>query len=324
MSRFVVFLLCILFAGLVLVRMQNNAPPENKTLEKPKKQDAPRPLVPEVRLEKSLEDTLKDRQKAEQIIDFCNRAEQNTAEDWFTQADRLAFFVRIYLGEWQLPKYNKALTEKKVFLEKLLPPDDLFEVSEKKALRDALLAMHAALATMHANYRELERYVRDPSIQDDGVLGKRLSRKITEAYAQFGLAKKDYFALLEKKAVPAENIFLVDNPLKRQILEARILFSLLRAISFELSKDTVDLAKTRALEEEVRTHIAEAERPPFKGKPLSERRYRAFLKEIKIYADDLAQGNQEGFYPHVRKALNLDLANIRTAYNDFAKNVNDQ
>ncbi len=314
MRRSITVLLVLLLSGLFCVYFLKNAPEDKAEKHVVQKKNTE---VQPVQISEA------DRERAGQILDFFNTAEKNTSEDWFTQADHIAFFVRIYLGEWQLPKYDKPLIDQKSFLQKLSPPDDLFDPSKKKSLQAAVARMYEALATMHSSYRELERYVGDTTIQDDGVKGKRLSKKINAAYQTFGRAKKEYFSLFEQEAVWAENIFLEDNPLRRQILEAKVLFSLLRDVSFELSSDTVDLSKTRALEKQIFAHIEKAERPPFKGHPLAERQYREFLKKARLYAEDLRLGNQEGFYPHVRNLLNTDLANIRSGYNAFIQYLND-
>ena len=120
----------------------------------------------------------------------------------------------------------------------------------------------------------------------------------------------------------AEDVFLYDAPLRRQIMCARAIFALLQDISWALAEDK-QRSVSRELEKKLQALCAYAAEPPFRGKPLVERAYREFLKHLNFYLEILHLGNEEGFFPHIRKDLNDSLADCRSAYNAFAALLNE-
>ncbi|MBQ7457356.1 MAG: DUF3829 domain-containing protein [Desulfovibrio sp.] len=281
---------------------------QTKPLEKEKEQEPAPPSAHE-------------KAHAEQVLAFFNQIEGAIEAPWLTQADAIAFFIRIYLGEWELPKYTKIPAPQRLFFKTLLPDEALFSPSLRQSLQKHLEIMANALDTMQTTYQELERYVIDPH-QDDGVKGKRLARTINAAYERFSSARKSYVGLLENEATQAENTLLIDFPLKRQILAARKLFSLQRQITDELAKNAIDTKALTHLFTTFNNEANEAAKPPFKESPLKERAYRHFLSHIQIYAKDVEQGINEGFFPDLRRKLNEDITKTRTSYNDFVRLLN--
>ena len=259
---------------------------------------------------------------ASQVLQFANAAETVVSAGWFAQADRIAFFIRIYLGEWELAILPKVKIGRASSIQRLLPPDQLLspELTQKMAEQIALMAEH--LDAMLKTYDELKKYVQDTTIMDEGVLGKRLAAQINKSYERFALARKSYFSLLETESLPAEDLFLAQSPLRRQIIAARGIFALFAEITAQLSRETICREAIIDLQKRLSLLLAYAEEPPFKDSPLKERAFRAFLKSVHIYLSDLDVGVREGFYPHVRKALNNSQLACRTSYNDFAQYLN--
>ncbi|MBQ7618083.1 MAG: hypothetical protein IJS50_04335 [Desulfovibrio sp.] len=279
----------------------------------PPPQKQPKPAVKEE--EKKVSQA--ELKKAAAILDFFNQAETKLATNWFSLADQLAFFVQIYLGEWQLPKLPKITADRQQAKKDLIPSKGLWEEELVLVLQEEVDKMSKALLEMEKGYQDLTNYVLDPELMDNGVKGKRLARNILACHKRFTLAKNKYFELLEKDALPAEDLFLQDHPLKRQILATRSIFSLFRQISEILGEEQVERQKLSQLSEKLKEQLSNAMAPPFKDKPQKERVYRAFLKEVSLYSADLERGLQEGFFPEIRKLLNDDLVNCRQRYNEF-------
>lgn len=264
--------------------------------------------------------TQTDLQMADEILDFCNVATETFNYGWFAQADLIAFFVRIYLGEWQvaiLPKNEDTAND----IAKLTPNSDLFSEETRNYLTAELKKMSQALDKMLADYDRLTKYFQDDSVIDEGIKGKQLAAQITANYSLFQTARKNYFGVLDEESKIAEDVYLTSAPLRRQIMAARFLFALFQEVSWSIAEDK-PRAKTRKLHTQLQNIYDYAAAPPFRGKPLLERSYREFLKDVAIYLEVLAQGNEEGFYPDTRKDLNNCLANCRSSYNEFAAELN--
>ena len=240
-----------------------------------------------------------------------------TFEGWFDQADTIAFFIRIYLGEWQLPILPKTSYSRESSLQALLPPKDLFSEDAREILRDALKKMDEALESMLLDYKALDAYVRDETTIDEGLKGKRLARAINKAHERFTKARKTYYSIIQTEGLAAEDLFLTQAPLRRQILAARALFDQFQTVAFALSEEKVDRTATRILYKNIQAILQYAGMPPFRDSPGYERLYRAFLKDVTHYLEVLNLGNEEGFSTDTRHTLNLILANCRTSYNTF-------
>lgn len=314
--------------------------------------DSPAPVTPEERARASL------------MLDFCNDAERTAFGPWYRQADVLDFYTRIYLGEWKLPKLGAPDSSLAAASRHLTPPAGLFTDDERGKIAAHGEAMGKTLEGMIADYKALESYVADPMIIDDGKRGKELAASITKAYARFCASRTALLSFLDERSLAAEDVFLAGNPLRRQILCARRIFRLYRQVAEKLTPKTnqeapantdpavaatnapastpagstakpdeatpeapqprVDRAALAAIERELRAVAAYAAEPPFRGKPLDERAYRAFLKEVAAYDAMLARGLAEGFFMPLRKALNDLAATSREAYNVFASGMNSR
>ncbi|MCR5814680.1 MAG: hypothetical protein K6G15_09340 [Desulfovibrio sp.] len=259
---------------------------------------------------------------ASNVLQFANEAENVISEGWFAQADRIAFFIRIYLGEWELALLPKVKIARASSIQRLLPPDTLFPADHRQKMADCVSQMADQLDAMLKDYEALTAYVQDTSLMDEGRQGKRLAATINKSYERFSSARKSYFSLLEHESLPAEDLFLAQSPLRRQIIAARGIFALFGEITTALSQENLDREAIIKLQRRLSLLLAYAEEPPFKDSPLKERAFRAFLKTVHNYLADLDVGIQEGFYPHVRKALNTSQLACRTSYNDFANYLN--
>lgn len=308
--------------------------------------------------------TPEEKARASLLLDFCNDAERTAFGPWYRQADVLDFYTRIYLGEWKLPKRGEPDSSRAAASRRLMPPAGLFTDEERGRIAGHGEAMGKALEGMIADYKALEAYVADPTIIDDGKKGKELAAAIAKGYARFCASRTALLSLLDERAVVAEDVFLADNPLRRQILCARRIFRLYRQIAEILTPKPaqeppaaadplagaadapasqpdgnaakteegapgatpprVDRAALAAMERELRAVAAYAAEPPFRGKPLDERAYRAFLKEVAAYDAMLARGLAEGFFMPLRKAMNDLAATSRETYNAFVEGMNSR
>lgn len=293
----------------------------------PKTPEPPQDAISDIRARVDKEETREvsesEQRRASKILSFANQADTIISEGWFSQADHIAFFVRIYLGEWEFALLPKVKVSRATSRQRLLPPEGLFADELRQKMAEQITVMTERLDEMIENYGELTKYVQDTSVIDEGVRGKRLAKKLNEGYERFSEARKAYFSLLESESLPAEDLFLAQAPLRRQIIAARSIFDLFSELSETLSHEPVNRDEVMRLHERLQLLVNYAEAPPFKDAPLKERAYRSFLKSVHSYLSDLQVGISEGFYPHVRKALNVSQNTCRTRYNDFARYLNN-
>ena len=262
-------------------------------------------------------------QKAAETLDFTNLAQELLTEGYLSQADLLAFFMHIYQGEWQLALLPENHTDLEELKKQMLPKDTLLGLETKNYLQEQVFKMVELTQEMLQNYEALGQYVQDESIQDEGVRGKELAKVILDKYVLFKQARQNYGELLDEEARVAEDIFLSQSPLRRQIMVSRSIFGLFQEVSWALAEKQ-SREVTRKLGQRLQNLLDYAKEPPFKDKPLKERAYREFLKKVQNYLEVLAQGNEEGFYPKNRKLLNDSLADCRSAYNRFAYLLNEE
>ena len=251
---------------------------------------------------------------AAKILNFANNTQESITSGWLAQADIIVFFIRVYLGEWELAFLPKVHETKDLAKQRLLPPNGLFSNETTLYLADNLDKMLDNLDLMLKNYNDLAKYVLDENIQDEGVFGKKIAHKILDFYAKFKDARQNYFGVIDEESKSAEDLFLQDEPLRRQIIAARYIFGIFQEVAW--AQKTRELAKKLALV------IDYAAAPPFRGKPLAEMHYRLFLKNATLYHATLTLGNEEGFYPETRQKLNDHLYICRSAYNEFAQMMN--
>ncbi|MBO4369291.1 MAG: hypothetical protein J5803_04250 [Desulfovibrio sp.] len=263
-----------------------------------------------------------EKKRASMLLSFYNQAENAFDSNWFKQADLIAFFVRIYLGEWQLPLLPEKKTNRSKSIQELTPPKGLFSETISEDLKKTVATMADELAGMRTQYAALLGYVQDASLCDEGRKGKELASQLTKAYGRFSQQRQHYFQILEKETAEAEALFIAEMPLRRQIIAAKHIFKLFRSLSLLLGEEVPCRPVIMQEAENLAALVDYASLPPFKGTPAQERLYRNFLKKVYSYCEDLTRGIREGFFPHVRKLLNDDLANVRSAYNAFVERIN--
>ncbi len=268
-----------------------------------------------------------DKEAASRLLAFRNEAAGALGEGYYSQADTIQRHVKAYLEDWKLPPLSSKAFSRKKALAKLTPPKGLFNEAEEKALAQSLEGMDKALGKMLEDFRALASYVADNTIRDDGKLGRELGGKLDAGHAQFTEARKAWLAIVEARAEEAEKLLLRGDPLERQIISARRIFTLFNQVAAILVQSAESGAELpRAELENLRAsliiQIAEGAKPPFPGAAALERNYRAFLKQAQAYENLLAQGLERHFPAIVRQSLNETAQKCRKAYNAFAQAAN--
>lgn len=294
-----------------------------------------------------------ERARAERILDFHNTAAAALTNGYYALPDALYAHARTYLRVWHLPHVSPlagARNGKSAARAALRPEKGLFTDAEADALTTAQKAMDKALDALLERYGELERYVKDASIRDDGARGRKLVRQMDSDHAVFMAARKSWLEIVTARATAAEAALLREHPLRRQIQAANTVFALYGEVADALATEKgaataatssatpADMpgaapgaakspeAATRTtlerLRAELATCVADAARPPFAAAPSLERRYRAFLKEAQAYLAALDHGLNEGFFAAQRRELNTAAARSRAAYNLFVTEAN--
>lgn len=269
----------------------------------------------------ALAPTDEEREQAAELLDFCNKASLALNNGWLGQADVLAFFTRVYLGEWQLPVF-KPRGGKGSVTKALVPPDGIFTAEEKTMLAGNVQDMLKNLDAMLADYRKLEAYVMNPEVVDNGKLGKSLGAIIQKSHAAFAAARTAYLDLLRQRSRAAEDVFLFDHPLKRQIVAARHVFVIFSQMANILGLEKTDRERLQVLQDELQAEIATAAAPPFAAKPVVERPFRAFVAEAERFARLSQRGLESGYDNDLKRALNDAMVQSRENYNAFVRVAN--
>lgn len=254
---------------------------------------------------------------ADKMLEYHNRIQ--TMLNKGMQADAVMTGAEIYQSAYRLPRLPKGLRANGI-----QPPRGLFNDAEAKKITAALQGMDKALVEMLSHYASLEKYVRDDSIRDNGKQGRALVKKIGSAYAQYVGERNSWLGIVDKAASEAESALLYKHPLKRQILTAREMFVQFREVGNLLATGDPERALLEACHQNISNLLVSAGAPPFPAKPALERDYRAFLKQVQVYADVLDRGINEGFHSLQRRELNVAAEASRKAYNNFAGNFNRQ
>ena len=264
-----------------------------------------------------------DLDRADRLVAFSNAASTALAKGRYAQADVLMAYTKYYLAEWQLGKRPAiAPDEDEILARRLVPPVGLFTPEQTKKMAACVQDMNKAIASMRADYRTLEKYVEDGSVQDDGTRGKYLAAGIAKAHAAFVVARDAYMQIVEAEAAPAEDMLLHNHPLKRQIQAAERIFSVFGKAASLLAPEKPDRQALQAQRQDLAAALADGGRPPFMAAPDLERRYRGFLKQAEIYAELFDKGLEEEFYAPLRFELNKAALASRAAYNDFVRDAN--
>ena len=261
--------------------------------------------------------------RADQLVAFANAASMALASGRYAQADVLAAYTKYYLAEWQLAKRPSINEDQEdAIARRLKPPANLFTPEQAKKMSASVQDMNKAISSMRADYRLLEKYVQDASIQDDGVKGKALSAGILKEHAVFIAARDSFMEIVEGEAAPAEDVLLRNHPLKRQIQAAERIFAVFGKTASLLAPDSPDKEALKAQRKELADALTEGGRPPFMAAPDLERQYRGFLKQASKYAEIFDKGLEEEFYVPTRFDMNNAALASRAAYNDFVKAAN--
>ncbi|MBQ9407663.1 MAG: hypothetical protein IJU37_13130 [Desulfovibrio sp.] len=264
-------------------------------------------------------------ERADRLVAFANAASLALSSGKYAQADVLAAFVEYYLSEWQLAKRPKIDARADAALaDGLVPPAGLFTAEEVKHLAAHAQAMDKAIADMRTAYGELETYVLDANIRDEGARGRKLGARILKDHAAYKAARQAWLDIVEGLSAPAEQTLLRDHPLRRQIVAAESMFAVHSKVNALLAHAGGQSSALASLRQELQTLIAEAQKPPFRASPTVERLYRQFLREMSGYALELTRGLAEGFHNEVRMELNRAVLASRSAYNAFVRGANER
>ena len=261
-------------------------------------------------------------EKADALVAFYNVAAATLAEPYYVQAETMMEHVQHYLREWALAPRPAPGGDGKVLARRLAAPAAMFGEDEVAALSQWVDDMEKSIQSMRADYAALGRYVRDEDIRDDGVKGRALAASLEKGHARFMAARNGYLALVEGRAVKAEEALLYGHPLRRQILEARNIFGLYAGTAELLAAQTPDRQALEQVRAKLVAGLRRAGQPPFAAAPEVERAYRDFLKQAARYEALLGQGLDQGFYSPLRQELNQSAQESRQAYNIFVRTAN--
>lgn len=267
--------------------------------------------------------TPEQKARADRMVAFHNTAAATLSSGWYALPDALLNNARAYLEDWHLAPRPAVRGTRGEATRALAPPQGLFTAEEEAQLARCVRDMEKALDAMLADYRALSRYVKDDSIMDDGVRGKKLAQSLAASHAVFMAARSGYLDMVKERVAGAENVLLRDHPLQRQIVAAERIFSLFRKAAGLLGPEKPDKDALEKVRQELELALARAGRPPFPAAPELERSYRAFLREAALFSQGLARGLTEGFYSPLRRELNGIAARSREAYNSFARAANE-
>lgn len=259
--------------------------------------------------------------KAVRLVDFSNSAREVLSGAHYSIPDKLLDYAQKYRETWQLPKKSGIAVSRNA-RDALAAPRGLFNQEEEKQLAAALLEMDKALGKMLGHYRELEKYVADDSIRDDGKKGLELADSISTGHDNFMKARDSWLEIVETRAEEAEHKLLYDHPLQRQILAARNIFAQMREAGWLVKAGDVNKSVLATLHSILNKIISDAAKPPFPASPSLERLYRGFLKHASSYSAILETGIAEGFYGARKREMNEAVLNCRKSYNEFVRAAN--
>lgn len=257
--------------------------------------------------------------KADSLVQFANRARQSLDAGYYSLADKLAANTQVYLHTYSLPKRPVAPGRSPALFK---AEKGMFDEQEEADLARAYNGMDKALTAILGHYANLEKYVADRSIRDDGKLGRQLADKIAGEHASFLAARKSWLAIVDRRAAQAEDMFIAAHPLARQIRAARDIFTQFAEITVLLSQAEPQRELLAACRDNLRELAGLAGRPPFPARPALERLYRQFLKEVARYIDIMDTGVSSGFYRRQRQELNVAQLRCQKSYNEFVTAAN--
>jgi hypothetical protein len=266
-----------------------------------------------------------EQKRAAAGIDYYNLAGSLLAEEPYTLPEICRDAAREYLRKWRLkPVPRIAAGAVAAAAKRLEPPRELFAERISGQLARLIVDMSQALEETLKEYRALEKYVKDDAIIDDGVMGEKIIVRLNAACRKFFTARRDFLNLADEASAQAEAALLRVHPLKRQIRLAREIFSLFRQCAPLLGEEHPDREALTQIGDKLGSILAEAGKPPFRGAPGLERKYRAFLGEAGRFAEALSAGLAGNFHSPSRKSMIEALSASRGAYNSFARTLNEK
>jgi hypothetical protein len=277
-------------------------------------------------LERTL--ALAEQKKAVACIDYYNRASSTLAEAPYALPGLCQTAAREYLRSWSLktvPGLETAAPRELAAAAGLLaPPAGLFDEGTAARITQNIANMGQSLQDVLKEFRILQKYVKDDSVADDGVLGKKIISRLDAACQKFMISRDDLLKTAEESSARAEDLLLEAHPLKRQIDLSRKIFSLFKQCALLLGQEFLDRTALGQLGDKLEAVLTEAGKPPFRGPPALEREYRAFLRETKTFAEEFSLGLSLNFNAQIRQNLNMAISASRAAYKNFAVAVNRQ
>lgn len=255
--------------------------------------------------------------RADKILAYINRGQASLDSGFYSLADRLQANSHTYLQTWRLPARPKP--SKKPDLK---PEEGLFNETEAGIITTSLANMDKALNALIGHYLNLEKYVANNTIRDDGKQGLQLARQIDLAHADFIAARRSWLGAVEDNAAEAEKILLYNHPLQRQILAGNAIFNQFREIAHILASASPQSELLAACRANIANLAASAAMPPFLARPALERLFRAFLHTVNAYLTNFDRGLNEGFHMPQRKELNVAAQTCANAWNEFVKEAN--
>lgn len=257
---------------------------------------------------------------AEKITAFANRVTQYLEHGFYSLADVFHANTQAYLKTFRLPARPDVGQRRP---DALQPEAGLFNEQEARDLTAGWQAMDKALSALLGHYANLEKYVADRNIRDDGALGRELAERIELAHGQFIGARRSFLAIVQKAAGEAQRALLYNHPLARQILAAENIFAQMREAGDILASGSAEPELLRAICANIRAEMELGARPPFPAAPNLERLYRNYLKAVGSYAGALEQGSEEGMRQFQRREISESARASILAWNEFAKEANE-
>ena len=141
--------------------------------------------------------TPEEKKQADRMVAFYNTAAGVLAGGWYGQPDALLTNVRAYLEDWRLAPRPAVRGARGEAAKGLAPAKGLFPAEVEARLAQWVTDMDKALDAMLADYKALEKYVRDDSIRDDGARGKKLAASLGAAHATFMAARDSYLEVVD-------------------------------------------------------------------------------------------------------------------------------
>lgn len=296
---------------------QQEAQPKSEDSVKERKQAAlPIKIDSGARPEAS---TSMSKAEADRIMAFCNASQQSLDAHWHKTAEMYYNLGHIYLRVFNLPANVRQPKRRRA---DLVPGKGLFSEKETRDLTRAMDDMDKALASMLTHYRNLEKYVANPEIVDNGKLGRKIVAELEQDHKAYTRAGRIWLGIVNEKARQAEEVLLADHPLARQALCGSRIMGLIAEIKNMLGEKTIKRQQLADISTRLGQLLALAEKPPFPAAPNLERLYRIFLKNAAVYNDVLKRASLEGVFEVQRNELSLAAKVCNETYNDFIESFN--